>query len=193
MLHWSPEPYHLANLVEKLNMASNVLLEEVRKLPFFRYVFLALTASWCIYVAFQVVARFHGVGIFARKVTWVLSTVIIVDYGSTQQTAQLYTTSSAFLGSGGGYMFLFFSTIAEFLQLGHIFVVPSKHFPPVSVTHVKIYLHQYPAPAYCAHFITGAKIHLSFVDAAWGDIVCHLFLMQSISLLMQTQQKCNKN
>lgn len=45
MLHWSPEPYHLANLVEKLNMASNVLLEEVRKRPFFRYVFLALTAS----------------------------------------------------------------------------------------------------------------------------------------------------
>lgn len=57
--------------------------------------------------------------------------------------------------------------------------------------HVKIYLHQYPAPAYCTHFITGAKIHLSFVDAAWGDIVCHIF--DAINLLVQTQQKCNKN
>lgn len=135
----------------------------------------------------------HGDARFACKAAWVLLTSLS-HVALHSRLHNLFCGSSAFASVLGVDISICSPSPLLSFHNWHIFIVPWKRFPPSSLTHVQTYQQQHQAPPpLSAHSSSQAVIHTCHLLMQLREKLGVLGLMQSISPLMQTQQKCNKN
>lgn len=118
---------------------------------------------------------------------------IVVECGSAQQTAQLLLWRfSLRLSTGGGYIHLFFFTIVGFPQQTNFHCSIEAFSSQFSHTCSDVSTAT-SCPPLSVHSSSQAVIHTCHLLMQLREILGALGLMQSISPVMQTQQKCNKN
>lgn len=163
---------------EKFNIASSFTVPVILMMLYFQDIMRGCAPSWWCNVYLQ-----STMGAFD----------VDVKCGSTQQTAQLLLWKfSLRVSTGGGYIHLFFFTIVGFPQQTHFhcsmeaFSSQFSHTCSDASTATS-------CPSLSVHSSSQAVIHTRHLLMQLRGKSGALGLMQSISPLMQTQQKCNKN